>query len=101
MTDREKENAREKKLKIYYERGGVCEICGKDLRVTESELAHKIPKTKRNLKVFGKEVVHHTLNLALTCPGACNDAVLVGLNSLAKWQLLSEIEEAISAEGLK
>ena len=41
------------------------------------QLAHKIPATKGYLKRYGKEVIHHPLNLATVCSLKCNDAVLL------------------------
>ncbi len=75
MTERERFEFAEKKIAIYYERKGRCEVCGKQIPLHQSQLAHRIPKSKY-LHRYPKEFIHSRLNVALVCPGACNDGVL-------------------------
>ena len=94
MTEREKFEANEKKEKIYNARGGVCEFCRKSVTLAESQMAHRI--SKGLVKKYGKEIIHHPLNLALTCGdklGRCNDAVNITNNPGATEKLLAEIKE--------
>ena len=66
------------RARLYARSHGFCEACGKPL--TEGfQLAHVIPQTKRNLKEYGKEVIHHDLNLKVVCSLKCNAAVLRNL----------------------
>ena len=41
------------------------------------QLAHRIPKTKAYLRRWGKEIIHHRLNLVAVCGLRCNAAVLL------------------------
>jgi len=45
--------------------------------MSNCQIAHRIPQTKRNLKVYGKAILHHPLNLATVCSLKCNSAVLL------------------------
>ena len=49
------------------------------LMFDECHLAHRIPQSKHNLKTYGKEVIHHELNLACVCSLRCNSRVLRNL----------------------
>ena len=77
MTGRQKADAIEHKAQIYHERHGKCEVCGKLIPFDEAQLAHRIPKTKRYLKDYGKLFIHSDDNLALVCSLRCNSAVLL------------------------
>ena len=76
MTTEQKEEAVLMKQSIFTQQGGRCAICGKPL-IVPFDLAHRIPKSKVNLKQWGEKIIHHRLNLRGTCPGACNDAVMI------------------------
>lgn len=76
MNERERFEANEMKLRLLNARGWICEVCGQPLSPCNAQLAHRIPKTKRNLKSYGKEVIHNPLNLACVCSLRCNSAVL-------------------------
>ena len=96
MTPREKFKADEKKLQIYIMRCAVCEVCGKAILFSEAQLAHRIAKSKPNLKEYGKEIIHHPKNLVLTCGdkmGRCNDSVNIGNNPMAVAELVERIRE--------
>lgn len=93
MTQREAFVCEDRKRRIIAERT-ICEVCGKQ----GTQLAHRIPQTKANIKACGKAVVHHEKNLALVCGLACNAAVNIEHDPLAKWRLLKEIEsESVEA----
>ncbi len=55
--------------------GGKCQKCGALLRVPQ--LAHRIPKHKKYLKKYGREVIHHPLNFRVVCSLRCNAACLL------------------------
>jgi hypothetical protein len=98
MTAREKIEAEEKKQKIYVQRSGVCEVCGKLIKHSEAQLAHRIAKSKPNLRKYGEDVLSHPKNLALTCSdkfGRCNDSCNIGNNPGKVQELLSEIAEEL------
>ena len=96
MKNREKLEAIDKKLRLYYLAEGKCEVCGKSVRVTESQLAHRIGQTKRNLKKYGKEIIHSPANLALVCGLKCNSAVDISFRPEEIKKLLKEIEDETS-----
>jgi len=76
MTRRESIACYEQKIAMLNSRGYFCEVCGKPITPTTCQLAHIIPQTKNNLRAYGKRVLHHPLNLKLTCCLKCNSAVL-------------------------
>lgn len=96
MTAREKLEAEEKKIRIYFQAGGRCKICGNPVSMSEAQLAHKIAKSRQNIKHYGKEVIFHPKNMILTCGdkfGRCNDSVNIGFNTGKIAELLKEIED--------
>lgn len=95
MTDRERLDAWEQKLALIERAGGVCEVCGASL--THPQIAHRIPKFKRYLKKWGKEVIHHPFNLAIVCSLRCNSAVLLdpATRPIEAEQLIQRILENI------
>ena len=95
MTDRERFEASEQKLALIERAGGMCEVCGASL--THPQIAHRIPKFKRYLKKWGKEVIHHPFNLAIVCSLRCNSAVLLdpATRPIEAEQLIQRILENI------
>ncbi len=96
MTAKEKLEAQEKKIQIYNSRNCTCEVCNKNISFSEAQLAHRISKSKPNIKKYGKKVIHHNLNLALTCSdkfGRCNDSVNINNNPIAIGELIKDIKE--------
>ena len=91
MTNREKFEAEEKKKRIYYKNLGRCEVCQLSIPIGLAQLAHRIPKSKMNLKKYGKEVIHSYQNLALVCSLKCNSKVNIGNNPGKILDVLSEI----------
>ncbi len=96
----EKEKAQETKRQLYYKQGGRCATCGMRL-AGGFDLAHKIPQTKTNLKKYGKEVIHHPLNMACTCHRAdCNDAQMINpaTRPVEAEELVKKIKKALASE---
>jgi hypothetical protein len=77
MTERERLDYQENRIRLMVERGCKCEVCGKPLHLGNLQLAHRIASTKGYLKQYGNNVIHHPLNLATVCSLKCNDAVLL------------------------
>lgn len=69
----------ELKLKKLNQNDGKCEVCGKLVSLADCQLAHVVPSTKHNIKTYGKEVIHHPLNLKVVCSLRCNSRVLRNL----------------------
>jgi hypothetical protein len=95
MTALEKLEANERKIELIESRGGMCEFTGCHEH-ENLQLAHRIPKSKYNLRVYGAEVIHHPLNLAVTCPKH-NDSVLINFasNPIKASLLICQIRNAI------
>ena len=78
MTNKEKIEAEEHKYHLYCLANKKCQVCGKDIfDYSQAQLAHRIPKSKLNLAKYGKEVIHHPLNMAIVCSLTCNSSVIV------------------------
>jgi hypothetical protein len=90
VTERESFNCDEQKRRIIAARV-CCEVCGEP----GTQLAHRIPQSKDNLNRYGKAIIHHEKNLALVCGLACNAAVNIDHDPLAKWRLVREIRETL------
>ena len=98
MTGREKLDAEERKQRMYSAQGCKCAICGKQLRYSEAQAAHRIPKTKVYLEKYGKKIIHHSWNMMITC-AACNSAVLIDpkTHPLEAAELIAQIQTDIGA----
>ena len=75
MKGSEKLKAEEQKFSILNQQHGICGVCG--IPMLRPQIAHRIPKTKYNLKTYGKEVIHHRFNLVAVCSLKCNSDVLL------------------------
>jgi 5-methylcytosine-specific restriction endonuclease McrA len=97
MTERERFEYQENRIRLMVERGCTCEVCGKHLDCGNLQLAHRIPKRKIYLKQYGKEVIHHPLNLATVCSLKCNDAVLLDpkTHPIEAQELIRKIKDAL------
>ena len=73
----EKIRAEEMKFNRYCECGHRCEVCDKFMTYANAQISHRIPQHKKYIKKYGKSVIHHPLNWALTCSLKCNGAVLM------------------------
>ena len=92
--DREKFYANEKKEQIYYSRGAECEVCKAFIPFNQAQLAHRISKSKANIKKYGKDFIHSDINIALVCSAKCNDAVNVGFKPMEVQRLLDEYKKS-------
>lgn len=78
---------------------GLCFNCTRYHQTPETmDMAHRIPDTKVNRKVYGREVIDHPMNRVLTCKEAhkgcdCNAAVI--LNWAAADAHAARIREAM------
>lgn len=95
MTDRERLSIYEMQIHIAGMQGGRCVICGKYLTPMTTQLAHRIPQTDNNIKIYGKKIIHHEKNLRAVCSLECNKAVDIGPYYNPKYDLvLEEIRDA-------
>jgi Fe2+ or Zn2+ uptake regulation protein len=97
MTERKRIEYQEKKIEILNKRGWLCEKCGKPLDVRNAQLAHRIPQTKGYLKQYGKDVIHHELNMACVCSLGCNSAILLDpkTHPIEAKELIEKIKERL------
>ena len=61
-----------------------------------SQLAHRIPQTKRNKYRYGEAVIHHELNLVPVCCLECNDAQGISNHPIEQAHLLAHIYEDLA-----
>jgi hypothetical protein len=99
MTQVEKFEANEKREELFRDALYLCEHCGRSVnRYGTPQLAHRIAKTKANIKRYGESIIHHKLNLAPTCSLECNSAMYIGVSRALADMLAEKIREAINEE---
>lgn len=62
---------------LFEKAGWLCEICGAPLASGQPQLAHRVPKTKTNLKRYGEDVIDHPLNLCPVESLRCNSSAII------------------------
>ena len=90
-----------KKRYILHKQGMKCFTCKKLFtNYLEVQLAHRLIRSKPNLKLYGYEIIDHVLNLRATHGGACNDAVIINraTKPIEALELIKEIEDNIKAQ---
>ena len=93
MTERKKFLLNEFKNNLIMNRNYICEICGKLL--INGQLAHRIKKSKYNLKKYGEEIIHHPVNLKVVCSLYCNSKADIGCNEELEKKIVDEIKEIL------
>jgi hypothetical protein len=84
MDLEEQEIIHNMKMKKLVEQGFKCAACGVKFTMNDKmELAHILPQRKDLIKSYGKEIMHHELNMMLTHSGGCNSAVQMSPNKTA------------------
>lgn len=94
MTEREAFEVYTTQEAIYHRCGWRCEVCGRTLLDGTPQLGHKIPQSKMMVRKYGREVIHHPLNMAATCSLKCNAAVSIRKPADVE-DLVTEIRAAI------
>ena len=62
-----------KRIQMFIDADWKCANCRGDLRQYGSPAqAHIINQSDRNLKKYGKEIIHHYLNIKVVCCDKCN-----------------------------
>ena len=86
-------------LAVYSRDHGRCVACGLSAnRYGTAQLAHVIPNRKHNIRKYGEAVIHHPMNLKLTCCLECNAAVSLSNAPLAEAALVKKIRAAMGEE---
>ena len=75
MTFKEKLKAIELKQEMVSKAGNRCFYCGTLLSIDKLQLAHIVPKYGNFVKKYGKEAIHHPLNMRVTC-SSCNSLAM-------------------------
>lgn len=97
---RRSETLRDQRLELYAAQHELCETCGLPIALAEAELAHKIPEALWAFARWGRRVIDHPLNKAMTHRGYCNDQQNIQNRPLDCEVLVSRIREAIEHERL-
>lgn len=85
----------EKRIEIFEKHHWKCKNCGCDVREFTPQLAHLINQSKSNIKMYGKEVIHHEMNLKPACTLFCNQKLsLYGRYNSIK-DLIAKIKEEL------
>ena len=81
------------RLDIFQRDDWTCQVCGGPLSVPQ--LAHRIGQRKMFLKMYGKEVIHHPLNLVSVCSLECNAKVDISNRPAEVTELVQEIRSCL------
>ena len=73
MTERKSFDISVRKLEVLDRDHWACQMCGNPA----TQLAHRIPQTRANIRKYGERVIHHPLNLMSVCGLRCNAAAIV------------------------
>lgn len=99
LTTYEKLEAENMKRTRIIEMNYRCEHCHGDvLRFGTPQMAHKVAKSKMNIKKYGTRAINNKKNLVLVCCGSCNDAQNIGQKTLIADKLMIEIYEDLNGE---
>ena len=95
MTEREAFEMREKIRRQADSQGWICPVCKRNLNGdgAVAQWAHRIPQSQ--VKVYGKDIIHHPLNGEVVCGLACNQVVSRRNEPLWEAQMVAAIREAI------
>ena len=93
MTERQSFDMQEQRQEIFKRDGYTCQNCGESIyRFGTQQIAHRIGQGKANVKRYGKEVIHHPLNMASVCSLRCNDAMNIGFSTKQADELAEKIK---------
>lgn len=76
MTAKQKLEANELKQEMVRKAHCRCQICGCPVTFFTAQLSHRIPKSKEYIKLYGRAVIFHPLNMPVCCAD-CNSKVLL------------------------
>lgn len=86
---------------LWKSQGRRCAHCGASLELVRTELAHRIPQTKGNLRKYGPEIIHHKMNMALVClrSDRCNSGMDIRNHPMEIAELVDRINRDIEGQG--
>lgn len=86
------------RMRVFARDGYHCVVCG--CRLTDDgkipQLGHCIPQSKMYIKKYGKEIIHHDLNMKSTCGLEHNAAVSINGKDKLIADLVKEIKKALT-----
>jgi 5-methylcytosine-specific restriction endonuclease McrA len=94
LTGWEKQEAIDKREeKVFARDNYTCQTCKESIYIHGTpQAAHRISKSKMNLKKYGPEIIHHPLNMVSVCSiGYCNDHWNIGNSPIEIEKLVDEI----------
>ena len=71
----------------------VCVVCG----APGIQIAHRISRTKINLKKYGEQIINHHLNMAVVCGLECNQKISIENRPSLKSIVLKNIGDVINS----
>lgn len=86
----------EARMVVYARDQGMCRECERP--APYGHCAHVIPRTKGNVRRYGRRIMDHPLNLRWACSQTCNDLLSRSNHPLYKTALLAEISAALVRE---
>lgn len=98
MTGSQVLDAQEKREAIFKRDHWTCVKCGNSLFDGIPQLAHRIAKTKSNIKKYGLSVINHPINLVSVETSFCNDQCNIGFNTVETERVVEEIRDAMLKE---
>jgi hypothetical protein len=98
--ERERLETHEQRLRIYERDQGVCRYCKKAVDINNFQVAHIIAACKWAIKLYGKDVIEHSMNKACTHAGACNDLIQITNKPVERDRLANMIRDYISGKEL-
>ena len=90
-----------KKATLLNQQDYKCYHCNKPFEdQNEVQLAHRLIKSKANIKLLGLNIVDNVLNLRATHGGACNDAVIINraTQPIKAQELIDEIKDCLNSQ---
>lgn len=78
--------------KKYIQQNQKCFFCKKELNFMLSQLAHVVPQTKKNIKKYGENKIHHENNMRLVCSQNCNSKVMCRPDSIIEKNIMNSIK---------
>ena len=85
---------------IYRRDGYRCQSCGASVyKYGTPQLAHRCPQRKHRVRRYGRNAIHHPLNLAAACSLECNGRLQLHASEWAKH--IDMVCESIKGEQTK
>jgi hypothetical protein len=83
------------RLELFERDDWTCCVCGRPINLGTPQLAHRIGQRKQFIKLYGREVIHHPLNLASVCSLECNAVVDISNRPAEVARLVDEIRRTL------